>query len=173
MKIIVEHHQSVLDIDFAAWRKAGVTCVLFDVDSTITPWLDGVVPPEIAERLRQARKAGVVHLGLATNSRNTERIADIARQVGADAFFTPARFAERKPRPSLIRRAMQQFSAAPEQVAMVGDKYSMDVRAAKRAGIARVAWVERLGDGDHPFDRYIRRPIEKLIKRKQRNYSRS
>lgn len=168
MKTIVEHHPSVLDIDFAAWAKQGISCVLFDVDSTITPWLDTAVHPEIIAKLKQARRAGITHLGLATNSRHQERIQHIAKQVGADGYFMPQRFRERKPRPSLIRQAMEQFDVSPEQTAMVGDKYSMDVRAAKRAGIARVAWVNRLGDTDHPYDRYVRRPVENIVKRKYR-----
>lgn len=169
MKTIVEHHGSVLDINLAVWHAQGITCVLFDVDSTLTPWLDTKVQPEIIKKLRQARKQGIAHLGLATNSRNTERVAHIAKQIGADGFFTPQRFGERKPRPSLLHQAIEQFAVKPEQVAMVGDKYGIDVRAAKRAGIARVAWVDRLGDADHPYDRYVRRPLEKLIKYKHKN----
>lgn len=167
MKTIVEHYPSVLDIDFAQWHCQGITCVLLDVDSTVTPWLEMKVAEEIAKKLQQARKAGITHIGLATNSnkKNVARIADIAKQIGADGYFMPQRFRERKPRPSLIHQAMQQFNAPPEAVAMVGDKYSADVLAAKRAGIARVAWVDRLGDADHPYDRYLRRPVEKLLKR--------
>lgn len=171
MKTRVEHYPSLLEIDFKAWRRQGITCALFDVDSTVTPWLEPTVEKAIIQKLVQARQAGMTRIGLVTNSnkRNVERIAAIARQVGADGYFMPQRFRERKPRPSLIRQAMAQFDVPPEQVAMVGDKYSADVVAAKRAGVARVAWVDRLGDADHPYDRYFRRPIEKLIKGKHRH----
>lgn len=170
MKTIIEHYSSILDIDFKAWQASGVTCVLLDVDSTITPWLDTAVQPEIAKKLAQARADGMVHLALVTNSnrKKVARIQDIAKQCGADAYFLPERFRERKPRPSLIHRAIEQFEVMPDQVAMVGDKYSADVLAAKRANVARVAWVDRLGDADHPYDRYVRRPVEKLLKRKYR-----
>ncbi|MGH7157631.1 MAG: YqeG family HAD IIIA-type phosphatase [Candidatus Saccharimonadales bacterium] len=167
MKTIIEHYPSVLDIDFAAWHKQGITCVLFDVDSTLTPWLDTNVQPEIIAKLRHARQAGITHLGLATNSKHGERIERISKQIDANGYFMPQRLRERKPRPSLIHQAMERFSLLPEQIAMVGDKYSADIKAAKRAGIARAAWVDRLGNADHPYDRYLRRPVEKLIRRAQ------
>lgn len=167
MNTVVEHHQSILDIDIQQWRKHGITCLLLDVDSTITPWLETKVEKKIIEKLAQARKLGITHIALVTNAniRKMERIADIAKQIGADAYFLPERFRERKPRPSLIHQAMETFNLPPEQIGMVGDKYGTDVLAAKRAGIARVAWVDRLGDADHAYDRYVRRPVEKLIKR--------
>ena len=163
---VVEHYPSVLAIDFAQWHAQGISCVLFDVDSTITPFLHTQVQPEIIKHLTLARRAGILHIALISNAKKPARIKSIATQIGANAFFTPARFAERKPRPSLPQKAMTEFGVTPEQVAMVGDKYGMDVRAAKRARVARVAWVDRLGDADHPLDRYLRRPFEKLIKRR-------
>jgi uncharacterized protein len=169
MRTMIEHYTSVLEIPFQTWQQQGITCVLLDVDSTITPWLETTVGKEIAEKLSQTRMQGITHIALVTNSnkRNVPRIADIAAQIGADAYFMPQRFRERKPRPSLIQQAMETFNLPSEQIAMVGDKYGTDVLAAKRAGIARVAWVDRLGDADHPYDRYLRRPVEKLIKRAQ------
>lgn len=169
MKTIVEHYPSVLDINFKLWREQGISCVLLDVDSTITPLLETTVEQEVTDKLAQARKLGITHIALITNSprRNEARIADIAKQIDADAFFIPQRFRERKPRPSLINQAMEKFGLLPGQIAMVGDKYGTDVLAAKRAEVARVAWVDRLGDADHPYDRYLRRPVEKLIKRAQ------
>lgn len=166
MKTIVEHHQSVLDIDIQKWREQGITCLLLDIDSTITPWLETTVEKEIAKKLAEAREQGITHIALVTNAskKNVKRVADIAKQVGADAYFLPERFRERKPRPSLINQAIESFGLTPVQIAMVGDKYGTDVLAAKRAGIARVAWVDRLGDADQAYDRYIRRPVEKIIR---------
>lgn len=166
MKTNIEHYTSLVDINFATWHKQGITCVLLDVDSTVTPWLETKVEQEIADKLADARKAGITHIALVTNAnkRNVDRIADIASQIGADAYFMPQRYRERKPRPSLIYQAMETFRVLPEQTAMVGDKFSADVRAARRAEVAKVAWVDRLGDADHPYDRYIRRPVEKIIK---------
>lgn len=166
MHTTVEYYQSLTDIDFSLWHSQGITCVLLDVDSTITPWLEPLVIPEILASIRQARKTGIPHIALVTNTNptNKRRIQHIAAQIKADAYFMPMRFRERKPKPVLILKAMEHFGAAPQHVAMVGDKLSVDVRAAKRAGIARVAWVERLGTPDHPYDRYIRRPIESLFR---------
>lgn len=144
--------------------------MLLDVDSTITPWLGTDVAPEITKKLQTARRTGIARIGLVTNSNRKKeaRIIEIARQCGADDYFMPQRFRERKPRPALILKAMQRFGVTPEQTVMIGDKFSADVRAAKRAGVTKVAWIDRLGDADHMFDRVIRRPIEQLIKRAYR-----
>lgn len=166
METTIEHYESLLEVNFRTWRKQGITCVLLDVDSTVAPWLGSVITPEMARKLAQARKIGIMHIGLVTNSRQkaAERIADIAQQCGADGYFLPGRFKERKPSPSLINKALAQFAAKPEQAAMVGDKYTADVIAAKRAGLAKAAWVDRLGKEDLLLDRLIRRPAEAPIK---------
>lgn len=166
MKTTIERYPSILAINFKSWHAQGITCALLDVDSTITPWLGTDVAPEITNALQAARKAGITHIGLVTNSnpKKEDRIIEIARQIKADAYFLPKRFRERKPSPVLIRAAMQQFGVSPQQTVMVGDKFSTDVRAARRAGVAKVAWVDRLGDTDMMFDRLIRRPIEQFIK---------
>lgn len=166
MKTTIERYPSILAINFRSWHAQGITCVLLDVDSTLTPWLGTEVAPEITYALQTARKAGIAQIGLVTNSnpKKEDRIIEIARQIKADAYFLPQRFRERKPRPVLIRTAMQQLGVSPQQTVMVGDKFGTDVRAARRAGVAKVAWVDRLGDTDMVFDRLIRRPIEQFIK---------
>lgn len=175
MRTVVEHYPSLIEIDFVAWRSQGITCLLLDVDSTLTSWLGANVEPGIVKKLQQARQIGVDHIGLVTNSRTSasKRIEEIARQCGADSYFLPARFTERKPSPSLIRNAMEHFGATPGQTALVGDKYTADIIAAKRAGIAKAAWVDRLGSADLIFDRILRRPIETPLKLIYRRKSRS
>lgn len=175
MKTAIEHYKSLLEVNFETWRKQGITCILLDVDSTVAPWLGSTITPEMAHKLAQARKVGITHIGLVTNSRQkaAERIADIAQQCGADGYFLPGRLKERKPSPSLIRKALEQFGVKPEQAAMAGDKYTADVLAAKRAGLAKAAWVDRLGKEDLLLDRLIRRPAETPIKMLHRRKSKN
>lgn len=163
----LEHYPSVLDINLRAWHGQGIAGILLDVDSTLTPWLGSDVLPDIAQKLLQARAKGWVHyIGLVTNSskRNARRLKKIAQQCGADGIFTPARLRDRKPRPAMLLKAIEQSGLSAKQVAMVGDKLSADVLAAKRARVAKVAWVNPLGDADHPLDKALRRPLEKIIK---------
>jgi CDP-diacylglycerol--glycerol-3-phosphate 3-phosphatidyltransferase len=163
----LEHSPGVASIDFAAWhRQYGVRAVLFDIEGTLTPWADPQVEERVAIAIKQARKAGITHIGLVSNMhpRHGARAEAVAAQVGADAWFVPRARGERKPSPAMIHTALSGFGVSASDAAFVGDKL-VDVLAARRARVTRAAWVDRLGTADHPFDRLVYRPLERLLKR--------
>jgi HAD superfamily hydrolase (TIGR01662 family) len=163
----LEHHNGVVDIDFELWHKQyGITTVIFDVDGTLAPWLDPHVDPGVLKALKKARASGIQHFGIASNMsrRNSERLEAIAKRIGAETFHLPRSLRERKPSSFMIRTALRNLHIDPEHSAFVGDKI-VDVISGRRAGVARVVWVSRLGKGDHFSDRWLYRPIEFLLKR--------
>ncbi len=162
----LEHAPGVAVIDFAAWHKQyGVRAVLFDIEGTLTPWADHRVDEVIALALKRARKAGIEHYGLVSNmnARHVARAAKVAEQINATTYHVPLARGERKPSPAMLRIALAKLEIPPEAAGFVGDKL-VDVLAAHRAGAARVAWVSRLGSADHPLDRFLYRPAERLLK---------
>lgn len=154
-------------IDFARWHvDCGIKCVLFDIDGTLTVHASTCVNEDIICALDQARRDGVVWIGLVTNTRprNELRVSLIASQVGARTYHLPRRWCHSKPSSYMILRALKTLGVEPDRAAFVGDKV-VDILAAKRAGLARVVWVDRLGTGDHVFDRLVYRRIEPFLKR--------
>ncbi|HUB93386.1 MAG TPA: CDP-alcohol phosphatidyltransferase family protein [Verrucomicrobiae bacterium] len=162
----LEHDPGVSVIDFETWHKRhGIRAVLFDIEGTLTPWADPTVDDVVASAMKHARKVGIEHVGLVSNMhpRNVARAAAVADQITAGTYHVPTSRNERKPSPVMIHTALAVLGVRVEEAGFVGDKI-IDVLAARRAGVARVAWVDRLGKADHPFDRIVYRPIERVIK---------
>ncbi len=162
----IEHADSVPAIDFAAWhRQHAISTVLFDIEGTITQWADPVVDPKVVAALRQARKSGIRYVGLVTNinSKHKARVAEVAQQIGADTIRYPTSFGMRKPSGKMIISSLDELGVDASKCGFVGDKI-VDILAARNAGVARVAWVQRHGTADHWFDRFIYRHIEKLFR---------
>jgi CDP-diacylglycerol--glycerol-3-phosphate 3-phosphatidyltransferase len=162
----LEFSPGVAAIDFAAWHKQyGVRAMLFDIEGTLTPWADPQVDSEVAVALRQARKSGIAHLGLVSNMHHSHsaRAAAVAEQIDAATYHVPLVPREHKPSPTMVHAALVKLKVPAAEAGFAGDKL-VDVLAARRAGVARVAWVDRLGMVDHPFDRLVYRPVERVIK---------
>ena len=160
---VVEHAASVLDIDFKSLRRAGVECVIFDLEGTVTEWRGTDVAAEVR---RHIKELGITKIGVATNmhhSRGAE-VEKLARQLGAGSFQFPRARGDRKPAATMLEACMAELKARPEQTVMVGDKL-LDVLAAKKAGVGRAIWVEKFGRVDHWFDRLVYRKIEPFLKR--------
>ena len=163
---VVTSHPHVTDIDFAQWRRDGITTLLFDIEGTLTEWADPAVDPRIIDHLKAARSAGIESIGLVTNisARYESRVKQVAEQVGADSYRLPRRFVERKPSSAMIVDTLDEFDEVPGNCGFIGDKI-VDIAAGKNADVARVAWVERYGTADHWFDRYIYRHLERRLRK--------
>jgi histidinol phosphatase-like enzyme len=111
----------------------------------------------------------IATLNLVTNKTNSAFIKDVNAQLPFASVWSPETHAERKPNPTLLKRALvntQEYYnglVGPDQAVMIGDKYTGDMKAAKAAGIALGFWVKRLGSSDHLGDRLIRRPYERIL----------
>lgn len=162
---VVEQYTQLSEIDFAKWRAENVTCILFDIDGTLTSWRSDEVSQETLDALKKARKAGIRHIGLVSNmplSRKMQSQA-VAQQIEAATYQLSKNRLRRKPNPYMIRAALEELGMSQENTAFVGDKL-IDVLAARQAGLRRAAWVEHLGKEDHPLDALLYRRVEPFIK---------
>lgn len=163
----LEFTDGVESIDFPEWHKSyGIETILFDIDGTLTPWDEEVVDNQVLLALKRAKKSGIKRLGLVSNmqAKKLLRLESIAKQVDAVTYHLPKNLRTRKPSTFMIYEALRESQSSTDQTAFVGDKI-VDVLAAHRAGLKRVAWVKRLGDTDHISDRLVYRPLEKLFMR--------
>lgn len=164
----IELADAVLDVDFAAWRKAGIKVVGLDVDGTITVHNGKVIEPGVIEYIQKAAAKGMRFVFF-TNNVFTRRLLRMQVDFGGpkviEAVYNPHYFFDRKPRRILLRRMQKELGLKPEHIGVVGNTYTADVRSAVRMGIARVAWVEgytRRG----VFDTLVRRPLKRYHRRK-------
>ena len=109
----------------------GIKVLLLDVDRTLLPGKDVVLPPAMRRWLVDASRQ--LHLHLVSNNPSRQRIKAVADQIGVD--FTCG---ASKPRRRAISRIIDQLPTPPTQIAMVGDRVFTDVLAGNRLGLFTV-----------------------------------
>lgn len=117
------------------------------------PYLKGLRPLSGAQEALARLVSADLPLALVSNvplpGRYFERSLE---EQGLAAFFGSFHFsydgAARKPGPRLVQAALEALDAAPDEAVLVGDRRSVDVAAARAAGVAAV-WV-RSADQDGP-----------------------
>ena len=162
----LEQALGVTELNFADWHdRCGITTVLFDIEGTLTPWRSSQVRPAVVAKLVLAKKQGITRFGIVSNmtARHASRAAAVAGQIGAQTYHVPLARQHRKPSSYMVEQALKQLGSSPDESGFVGDKI-VDILAAHRAGLARVAWVRRLGAADHLFDKLVYRPFESLVR---------
>ncbi len=162
----LEFPVGVGQIDFKKWHtEYGINAVFFDIEGTLTHWAGTKVEDDITAVIQNARAAGIKHIGLISNihSSQSERVNKIASQINADDFQLPIGRGQAKPSTKMAYNAFNKLGVTPDEAAFAGDKL-VDVIIGKRTGMKRVAWVGKLGAADHPFDRFVYRYFERMIK---------
>jgi HAD superfamily hydrolase (TIGR01549 family) len=157
----------ITHINFELLRVSGVTNLFTDIESTLAPYGDSQIDPYTAEFLESQRAVGnIATISLITNRRDPAFAKHMAEQLGADAYLCPTSKDHRKPAPHMLHEAARMLGVSISSAVMVGDKLTGDMHAARSAGVPYAVWVDRLGSTDHPGDRYLRRPYERLHKRR-------
>lgn len=160
---IIELADTVLDVDFDAWAKAGIRIVGLDVDGTITTHNGTIIEPGVVEHIQKAAKRGMRFVFF-TNNIFMRRLLRMQTTFGGpkviEAIYNPRYLFDRKPRRILLRRMQNELGLELQHIGVVGNTYTADVKSAVRMGVARVAWVE--GYARHGvLDTLIRRPLKR------------
>ena len=154
---------STKDVSYPDLKKEGVKTVVFDIDSTLTPFNQNTVDPEVLESIQKAQRSGSIgEVAIATNRRRMDFV-DITLQLGDEIEYVYAlSFFNAKPFKKYFKRLFRKLHTKPKHAAMIGDKLFTDMIGAKRFGMVTVH-VDRLGEDSvldklTPF-RYIERWI--------------
>jgi HAD superfamily phosphatase (TIGR01668 family) len=111
--------------------EQGIRALVLDVDRTILPRRQAVMPPAAEQWLRHAAACMPIHL--LSNNPSRRRIGSVAEHLGVP-FTTSAG----KPRRSALRRVLDDLTIAPAHVALVGDRIFTDVLVGNRLGLFTV-----------------------------------
>ena len=109
-------------------RERGITLLLMDFDNTMLPYTTDEPTPALLAWMQEMQTAGI-RLCVVSNSRR-QRVPSFCKRYGLPYVLRAA-----KPRTHGIREAMQRFSAAKSDTALVGDQTYTDVLGANLAGI--------------------------------------
>ena len=115
------------EIDIQSLKKAGIRCVILDVDNTLTTHDNPDIGPEMVEWLEKAKQEGLILVILSNN--HEERVKPFAEKVGL-LYESHAQ----KPRVGGYQRVFQRFSVKPEETVVIGDQIFTDILGGNRAG---------------------------------------
>lgn len=149
------------DIRLCFLRAMGITCLLCDLDNTLTLRKATNLSPEARRLFRRAKKLGmkiVIVSNVGWGRERGERVQLIAKLY--DVACVCAYFPMTKPHPKPFLDAMALCGATPEQTAMIGDQCGTDGRGARALGIWFIK-VRPLGP-DHWISR-PRRWLERFV----------
>ncbi|SBO41974.1 YqeG family HAD IIIA-type phosphatase [Cyanobium sp. NIES-981] len=123
--------RTLADLPLQDLLDQGIRALVLDVDRTLLPRGQAVLPESAVRWLEAAREQLPIHL--LSNNPSRQRIGAVARQLGLP-FTTSAG----KPRRSALRRVLSQFALPHHQVALIGDRLFTDVIAGNRLGLFTV-----------------------------------
>jgi HAD superfamily phosphatase (TIGR01668 family) len=108
-----------------------IRALVLDVDRTLLPRRESVLPPSAEQWLQEARERLPIHL--LSNNPSRRRIGTLAERL-ALPYTTSAG----KPRRAALRRVLTELGFPAPQVALVGDRVFTDVLAGNRLGLFTV-----------------------------------
>lgn len=140
--------------DGPALLDAGRRAALIEEESTRYVLYRDTLPA--LERLHDAGVTSIIV------SNHIWALPEIVDTLGAGALFggviTSARLGYRKPHPAIFAEALRLTSARADEIVMVGDSVSADVRGAEAAGMHAVL-IDREGTRELPDDVHVIRSL--------------
>jgi HAD superfamily phosphatase (TIGR01668 family) len=133
---------TLAELPLEALQERGIQALILDVDRTMLPRRQSLVPPLALGWLQEAKQLFPIHL--LSNNPSRRRIGSVAAQLGLP-FTTSAG----KPRRAALRRVVAELGLKPDQIALVGDRLFTDVLAGNRLGLFTVL-VRPIGPDGEP-----------------------
>ena len=153
------YRRRITDVTVEDIRRLGASCILLDVDNTLTthdaPELDPAVTAWLGEMARQ------FVLVIVSNNK-PERVAPFAEKIGL-----PYHALAHKPLPGGFWAAGAEQRMAAEDCVAIGDQIFTDILGANLAGMPCVLLEPISTDGEPPFI-ILKRRVERLLLRNRR-----
>ena len=163
------YRRRITDVTAKDLRRLGVSCLLLDVDNTLTTHDAPDLTDEVKEWLAQRQAEGFA-LVIVSNNR-AQRVAPFAEKIGLP-YYAHAR----KPLPFGFRAAAKQAGIRREHCVVIGDQLFTDMLGANLAGIPSIL-LEPIQPETRQKFIVFKRKIEKPMlnsrrqrKRKERDY---
>ncbi len=127
-------------IDPQALWSQGIRGLVLDVDRTLAPRRQLILPETVRRWVAQVRPQFKMHL--LSNNPSRRRIVWVAKELDL-----PYCLAARKPSRCRLRQVLKTIDLPPAQVAMVGDRLFTDVLAGNRMGMVSLMVKPIASDG--------------------------
>jgi len=113
-------------------KKEKVKLLLCDLDNTLRLHSEKEPADELADWIEDCKKAGVMIVIISNNGRKK------MMQKFCEPIDVPCVWWANKPLSRKLTEAMEKYNFKPSETAMLGDKWTTDILAAKFAGVR--AW---------------------------------
>lgn len=157
------YRRRITDVTAEDVRRLGATCILLDVDNTLTTHDAPELEPAVAAWLNEMR--GQFALVIVSNNK-PERVAPFAARIGL-----PFHALAHKPLPGGFRAAGAEQHVAAGECLVIGDQIFTDILGANLAGMRSILLEPIQQEVDQKFivfKRKIERPMLNSRRQRQR-----
>lgn len=117
------------DVTPALLKKEGIKLLLCDLDNTLRLHSEKEPADELQDWINDCKKANVQIVIISNNGRKK------MMQKFCEPIGVPCKWWAKKPLSKKLTETMDEYKIPPDQTAMLGDKWSTDVLAAKAARV--------------------------------------
>lgn len=152
---------SVVDIDLVSLKERGFEALMVDLDNTLLPWKDSVVPHEVAAWVSRARELGL-GLCIVSNTHDPRRLERIASALEIACVSRAL-----KPRRHGFVKACGLIGCDASRAVVVGDQLLTDILGGNAAGMHTIL-VQRMHRREFvgtKFSRLIEKALLALLRR--------
>ena len=154
------YQKTIFDIPYKKLKKENIKLLLFDLDNTIIPFYDEIVPLKTKEKFTDLKKDFTVVIF--SNSRK-KRVKKIASQL--DVFYLS--FAK-KPLPFSFKKILKEYDVRKDEIVIIGDQLFTDILGGNKFNIKTVL-VEPLAIKElfiTKFNRFLEKICFKKLSKK-------
>ena len=119
--------KNIYEIDFTELKKIGITCLMFDLDSTVMVSKSADFLPETVEWFNTFLND--FEVAIISNNKNEEYIKNASRLAPCRVIGNA-----NKPNPKIMRQYLDSIGVLPSNAAMIGDRPLTDILAGKLLG---------------------------------------
>ena len=155
------YQKSVYKINYDKLKNAGIKCIIFDLDNTITPVSLNKPTKRLIDLFNKLKNMGFKCIILSNSGK--KRVEPFKNALAVDSGFS-----SRKPTNRKYIQVMNKYNYVPDEIAAVGDQLLTDVFGANRMGFTSIL-VNQMGQKDFVvslFNRFIEKIIFRTFRKR-------
>lgn len=152
-----KYYKSIYTINYKALKKAGIKCLLFDLDNTLCPF--AATKPSVKEKeFVEGLKDMGFKVIIISNSPQ-ERLEPFKEGFNVDTACS-----SRKPLKKKYKKIMELYKYKNTEIAAIGDQLMTDILGANRMGFTSI-FVDNLTNLEYKFTKINRFFERRILKR--------
>ena len=148
------YQKSIYTIDYNKLKCAGIKCIIFDLDNTLSPTTLSKPTKRLKAFITKLKQMGFKCIILSNSGKR--RVEPFKNELAIDAAPSA-----KKPSKKKYMKIMGNYKFVPDEIAAVGDQLLTDIYGANRLGFTSIL-VNQMGAKDF-FNSTFNRMMEKII----------